>query len=344
MSGAHSNGTLYTPTASIGNFTVNGSAVAVNVTFALATFYNVSFVESGLPNGTFWAVVLHGSDRGGWGHAGEGARADCGGGSGWSGSNTSSINFTLPDGTYRFAVPAAWTSSGLLFANPQSGTVTVNGSSVTESITFAPPQLYNVTFNETGLPNGTTWSAAVVGGGWGSFGFNSSANSTIGFVIGDGTYRYGVLPVWTSGGIYVATPATGNLTVNGSAVSVSVAFALVPTYNVTFVETGLPNGTSWSAGLFGSGWGHAAWNSTSNGSLTLTVPDGAYHFLVAPVFNSTGYFSASPAFGNVTVNGTSVTVDVSFSFSNYSSAWAPSNSDRASSHVGLSGSVLARSA
>lgn len=321
------NGTLYSASPSVGNLTVNGTNVSVAVSFAPTSLYNVTFVETGLPNGTFWSVFLHGAGGSGyWGPAPSAAAPACFGGSGWNASTGSSIGFAVPDGTYPFFVPAAWTSSGVYFANPGTGNVTVNGSSVTVDVSFTTPSAYNISFSETGLPNGTNWTVFLFGGGWGHFGANTSASATIGFARTNGTYFFGVPDVWTSGGVYRATPSRGNFTVNGTAVSVAVSFALVTYYNVTFVETGLPNGTNWSAVLFGSGWGSVAGNVSSTSSLTVARPDGTYRFVLGPVWNATGFFSASPGIGNVTVNGSSVLVNVTFTFTSFSSGWSPASS------------------
>lgn len=318
------NGTPYSATPENGTVIVNGTNAGVAVSFAPVTFYSVSFVETGLPSGTFWWVLVGGAGVGGWTPTPHPAPSATPAGFGWNGTNGTSVGFQLPDGTYSFFVPAAWTANGTYLASPRSGEFTVNGSAVSVAVSFSVPVAYSITFTESGLPNGTNWSVLLWGGNCWGFGVNTSANSSIGFAQADGSYRYLVPDVWTSAGLYQATPGRGSVTVNGTSVSVSVSFSLLSLYNVTFVETGLPNGTLWSAALFGHGPGHSSWASSNTSSITFSRPNGTYRFGIAPAWNSTGFFTADPSYGNVTVNGTSVTIDVTFTFSNYSAGWQPS--------------------
>jgi len=62
----------------------------------------------------------------------------------------------------------------------------------------------------------------------------------------NGTYAFGIQNVTTaSGGIFVATPSMGNVTVNGTAATVNIVFAELTEFNLAFNETGLPTGASW---------------------------------------------------------------------------------------------------
>lgn len=92
-----------------GAFTVGGTAVSVEVTFAL--WYPVTFAEFGLPLGTNWTVTLDGVSRS---------------------SQTAAILFTIHNGSYPFAVSsvAGYTVS------PSSGQVTVDGASVAVTLNF----------------------------------------------------------------------------------------------------------------------------------------------------------------------------------------------------------------
>ena len=89
-----------------------------------------------------------------------------------------------------------------------------------------PPPVYPVTFTESGLPSGATWSVTVNGG------TGSSTTPSVGFSIPNGTYAYTVAteePGWTVSSVVPPSP----LVVDGSAVSVAVTFSLL-TYPVTF--------------------------------------------------------------------------------------------------------------
>ncbi|HTP54824.1 MAG TPA: hypothetical protein VML94_07730 [Thermoplasmata archaeon] len=339
---------VYTAFPSSGNLSVNGSAVSVSVAFAAELLYDVVFVESGLPTGTFWSVELSASQNGSWVGGGNGSWSPfCFGITYWNGSATTVVAFSVPAGSYSFSVSNVTNGSALYVPTPSSGNVTVNGTGVTVDVAFATVPLYNVTFDETGLPNGTLWAVAISGTATG-WDLGVSSNATIGFVVPDGTYDFSVvqpfyipLPVTAGplcsngtgngsafGGRYVPTPESGNVTVAGSDVTVGISFAPVTYSNVTFVETGLPNGTVWSVTLTSQStepWGTAAgpsapaggegfhFNASGTNEIGFTVLGGTYDFTVGNVsFNGTLY-TASPTVGNVSLNGTTQVVNVTFS-------------------------------
>ncbi|EQD72490.1 thermopsin precursor, partial [mine drainage metagenome] len=106
-----------------GSFVVTGSPVFVYVTFTKLT-YTVTFSESGLPSGTNWSVTLNGVT---------------------SSSTRGSISFVEVNGTFTWSVGV---QVGYR-ATPASGTLTVAGGPVAESIAFALVT-YTVSFSETG--------------------------------------------------------------------------------------------------------------------------------------------------------------------------------------------------
>lgn len=216
----------YAASPSYGNFTVDGSSVSVAITFTPIELYPVSFSETGLPSGTFWSVMIRGAAD-----PAPGIHFQCAlpfylhGGAIWNGSTGQYVNFSLPNGTYNFRVWGAWSSNGLYVATPENGTLTVDGASVSESISFAPVSFYQVTFTESGLPSGAFWSVQLSGGGWHGFGWNGSTTDMVNFTVPNGTFGFSISPVWASGQQYVPSPQYGSVTVNGAAVSVSVTFS-----------------------------------------------------------------------------------------------------------------------
>jgi parallel beta-helix repeat protein len=88
----------------------------------------------------------------------------------------------------------------------------------------------------------------------------------------------------------------------------------VQTYSATFIESGLPQGAQWSATLNGQ-FVYDRLSSTSN-SLTFDVPNGAYSFSITSI----GCI-ASPASGNITVNGTGITKQIMFSIAYPTTDW-----------------------
>jgi hypothetical protein len=253
----------YSVSPAAGVADVSGAGVGVTVTFTLVA-YPLDFTESGLASGTLWTVAVGGSSSAGTG---------------------SVLGFSEPNGTYPYAVaaPPGYT------VTPSNGSVLVDGSAVTVPLVFREVR-YSVTFTESGLPNGTSWTVAFGGA------FGSTGVGPIRFSAPNGTFAYTVSPV--AG--YTVDPRTGSVTVDGSNATVSVAFAPV-TYTLSFTESGLPSGSAWAVTVGAQ---------VVNGSGPLAVPEanGTYTFAVAPEAG----FSASPSNGTVTVAGSAVSVAIAF--------------------------------
>lgn len=94
----------------IGLLTVNGSSLTEVVNWT-ATTYSVEFTERGLPGGAVWNVTLAGVPRS---------------------SNATNLSFVVANDSYSFLVgsPSGYT------VHPSNGSLLVNGSNVTESLTF----------------------------------------------------------------------------------------------------------------------------------------------------------------------------------------------------------------
>ena len=261
----------YSGTTNQVSITMNGP-VSETANFGSATTtYAVTFTESGLPTGTIWYVNITG-------------------GNSYS-STTSTITFSELNGTYSYSIA---TGNKEYAPSPASGSFTVNGAVVSESITFNL-FTYSVTFTESGLPTGTTWYVNITGQP-----SQSSTGTTITVQLPNGTYSYTVA---TGNKEYAPSPASGSFTVNGAVVSESITFNLF-TYSVTFTESGLPTGTNWSVTL----------NSTIDNARTkniiFMVLNGSYNYLVGYV---AGYVS-SPSHGTITVSGKNITETIT---------WAP---------------------
>jgi hypothetical protein len=193
----------------------------------------------------------------------------------------------MANGTYPFQVGAV---AGFL-ATPSTGTLGVAGAPVSKAISFAP-YTYALTFAETGLAAGTTWSVSVAGN------LQSSNTTTIVFQEANGTFAW----VLTSLAGYTSATNSGNVTISASAATVVIVWT-VDRYNVTFSETGLVRGTVWSVTLGGV-------KNTTNGSLIwFPEPNGTFSFTVGAI----AHFTASPAAGNVTINGQSKSIAISWS-------------------------------
>jgi len=248
-----------------GHVTVNGADITVPVPWSPVTFA-LTFTESGLPTGTSWSVTI---------------------GSSQLSSTGTTIVFAEPNGTWAYTVGLV---SG--YSTPQrSGDAVINGGPTNVAVPFTVVT-YKVSFVATGLPSGQTWSVTLAGT------INSSATSTITFAEPNGTWSFSVGTL--SGRL--ASPASGTVPVSGAPVVQGITWS-GPFYAVAFIESGLPQGTSWSVTVQSS---QKATTSTSN-SFNLT--NGTFTYTVGSV---AGY-SATPSSGSVTVNGLPVTVTIVFS-------------------------------
>jgi YVTN family beta-propeller protein len=227
--------------------------------------YPVTFYEEGLLNGTLWNVSVGGLVLT---------------------TELRNLSFSLPNGTYPWSVipiagyNAVW-----------AGNMTILGSRAQVTVVFARIT-YSLTFQETGLPDGTRWTVVL---GTSS---SSSTTSSISFQEPNGSYSY------TIGGIAGWAPSTseGALLVTGRSVVQLVVWS-ERTFPVTFTEEGLPSGTEW--------WVNASDGSSGSSvtrTVSLRVANGTYTYSVA----TTNKTYSSPA-GLLTVFDGPVSVGVAFS-------------------------------
>ncbi len=255
-----------------GTVTVSGSNVTVQVAFALAPgYYTVTFDQTGLATFAVWGVAFVTSSF-----------------------STTFMDFPLvftePNGSYNFT---AMMTAGF-FPTPANGTIVVNGTNVTQTIVYGP-ELFSVTFTETGLAPGSTWSATA---GTTS---NSSTGASVVLDLANGTYNFSVEAAG-----YTALPESGTIVVNGTNLTVPIVFAPV-TYTVTFTESGLPGGTSWSVTFGGTT------QSSTSSSINFTEPNLTATFTVTAIAG----FTVSPATGSITVAGANATQAVTFTVYTY---------------------------
>jgi len=166
---------------------------------------------------------------------------------------------------------------------------------------FALTVLAQVSFAETGLPSGTTWSVNVT-----DEPPTSSSTSTLEVSVPNGTYAFTVALVLEH---WAPTPGSSSVLVSGSATSVSVTFTF--TYAVTFLEPqGTPSGSSWSVTLSGAETlplifipAGTVTRATTGSTIELYEPNGTYSYWVL-----IGGQSTYNGTGTVRVQGGSVTV------------------------------------
>jgi len=163
-----------------------------------------------------------------------------------------------------------------------------------------PPTNYTVTFSESRLPSGQTWSVTfdsvtkslTTDGGTDTLTFAAEPN---------GTYSYSIAD---NPGYHQSTiPYTGTETVSGAPLSVSVSYTPV-TFGVTFSESGLPAGSSFEVMLNGSA------KTSTTPLVRFAEPNGSYLYTVFPE----GRFAAYQSEGTAGVKGSNSTIPVQFGF------------------------------
>ena len=185
---------IYEPSPISSSVNVSAKAQTVKITFTELT-YKVTFTETGLPSGTEWYVNLS---------------------SGKSFNSTSAtISFYEPNGSYSYTLG----SNNFNYGNSSSLSFTVNGASVSISVNI-PLLTYTVTLTEKGLPSGATWYINVTGPK--NYTLHTNTASLNLTDLPNGQYSYAV----SSAGY---TSRSGNFTVHGNDLSLSVSLSKAPT-------------------------------------------------------------------------------------------------------------------
>ncbi|MEM4056704.1 MAG: hypothetical protein QW578_06690 [Thermoplasmatales archaeon] len=254
--------------------------VSENITFNLnfTEIYNVSFVESGLPINTEWYINITN-------------------GNSYS-SNTTIINFQLPNGTYYFTQPVQSASNYLGYTNVSA--ISINGNNVNISVAFNEIYYFNIT--ENGLPNGTEWEViiyVVTSTNYTEYTTLTSNTTIIPYYLPNGTYVFNATTSYEN----MLAP-TVNYTVNGSAPNVTINF--LTTYLVTVTESGFTIGTVWyfTVTLNGTVWNTYMSNTTT---IEFYAYNGTYNYTISVVSNiNFGILITNTTF---TVNGSAVYVN-----------------------------------
>lgn len=255
---------------------VSGGPVVQTLPFHTPRGYHtLAFTRGGLPKGTNWSVSINATN----------ALDDD---FNLTGSTTAGrLVFAVLPGNYTFSVTheAGYTvnhPNGTLFALNHSAGIRLQFRLV----------VFSVAFTESGLPNGTSWSVTL------GTKTHGASHPTILFSVPNGTYPFHVHPKAGWAANYV-----GTVVVNGSGANVSIVFSRIY-YNVTFSETGLPNGTNWSVKLAG-----VTEYAIAPASIVFAKTNGSYSFTVGPVV---GFVTGHPS-GTVHVAGAPVSTAVGFS-------------------------------
>ena len=223
--------------------------------YSVQHYYTVTFTESGLPSGTSWYVNLSNVQT--------------------YSSTTGTLSFTEPNYTYSYTIT---TSYRALHPSPSSGSFTVNGAPLSESVTFSN-LTYSVTFSETGLPSGVEWyiNGSALSG-------HAISPSSISFTLTNGTYVFTV----TNLSSYYTTTYSFTITVAGKNVTETVNY-----HHYAYI-TGTISPSNASLTINGK-----SVNISSTGAFNVSVANGTYH-VVASLSGYNSYYN------NFTLNSRNV--------------------------------------
>jgi hypothetical protein len=244
--------------------------------------YAVTFSESGLPSNTGWSVKVNGQ---------------------LVTTSGATAQTELSNGSYSYVIEPPTSYS----ASPASGTIDVRGNSVRIPIDFqstgSGSPTYVVTFSPTGLPAAAAWGVDLQAS-------NAEGTGSLSISVTNGTYAYSV----SAPAGYASSPLAGNVTVQGRAVTVPIAFhsegnGAGANYTVTFRQSGLGPAISWWVAVKGD----PADNVSSSGpTVALTLSNGSYDYQVGA---AAGYVP-TPSSGQFSVVGAGSTIVVTFNHLN----------------------------
>lgn len=187
-------------------------------------------------------------------------------------------------------------------SSPEPGEFSTTQVDLGASTPDGSAPLYHVTFNETGLPTGTTWQL-FFNGSWGS-----SSQSSVTVLAPNGTYNCGAYELDVEQPYLTYTPQF-NVTVAGADQVVNISFQ--PSYMAWFNQTGLPSEPfgGWNIVItsgpiwVGSGFGG------SSANISYPMLNGTYGYYVYANNNS---YSPTPANGTYTINGSTANNFIQF--------------------------------
>ena len=269
--------TWLTPSSVDTNPMIGGSSQQLWYNWEYAyTGYATTFTESGLSPGAAWWLSF--------GHFGTFR------------SSTPSITVTgLSNGTFPYSVgyiTGYWVS-------PSNGSIVIAGSNASETVAFTSVSgpTEPVTFYESGLVSGTSWSVGID-----RVGSIQGTAPTAVFALPSGTYSYNASDV-----LGYAPPPAGQIVVGTGPATASIVYVGVAfgTYPVVFVASGLPAGQAWSVTLNGFQL------TTTADNESFFEANGSFAWTVSPI---SGYL-ASPPNGTVNVSGTGAVITITWSSS-----------------------------
>ena len=226
--------------------------------------YSVKFTESNLPAGTTWSVTLNGS---------------------LESSSTSTISFSVPNGTYNYSIESV---SG--YHTTSSGNLKIDSAPVSVKVAFIPND-YTLRVTESGLPAGDSWAFTINGTQ------HFTASNTISLQTVSGTYN-----VSASGPSGYSVSVLPSVTVSNANTTFTLTFSAVPVYTLLVTENGLVSGSSWTFAISGHSY------TTNLSALYVQVTAGTY---TVNASGPTGYTVTLKATSVAVSGNTTLTVDFS---------------------------------
>ena len=221
---------------------------------------------------------------------------------GWGGNGPGSVTTNSPNITVTPSGPVNETAAFVLNGFCQYNYLTA--TTVCLNNTYYP-----MTFQETGLPAGTTWGATVTYAN-GTIVTNSSTGTTDGFLVPESPVNFTLwtVPDPTSGDVWVPTTDVESPTEPPQSALIPVSYEREPassaSFSDTFSETGLPAGTQWSVTVGGQSLGVTQTN------LTVTLAGGgpiSVNGSAVYTESGTGYYASSVTVQPYVVNETTAT-------------------------------------
>jgi hypothetical protein len=156
---------------------------------------------------------------------------------------------------------------------------------------------YVVSFNETGLPAGTSWYVNILGLPPSP---SIPANGSYSANVTDGPYQYSA---YASNQIYAPTD-NGTFIINGLNLSITLHFEK-KLYKVTFIESGLPSNVTWSLDIKGI----MSTGQILANTLSVNLTNGTYSYNFS---RSSNIYAADQFYGTFTVNGSALSIPIEF--------------------------------
>jgi hypothetical protein len=256
------------------NFTVTDTPLMLNVTFP-HPFFNVTFIESGLPIGSYWYLDFKNAN---------------GSVSGTFSTNETTFVRSVPNGTYGIQVR---TNLGNDNISANFGFYNLSVLGHTENYSLVFPPLYKTTFIETNLEPEQSWNlylfcSSSTAPYYYVYYFGYSNNSTVNVYLPNGTCYYSA----TNDSVSIDY----HFNISGTNSIVTINFPKL--YPVNFVLTGSLPGIDWSVYVSNS-WNSvvtysnltvqvSASNSTSGTEMTIPLPNGTYQYLLSGYYEKNG--------------------------------------------------------